>query len=307
MRQLRPNTSRKNSLPIQDQAFDFATFTAAIPAADRQSTYISVGRDLHGKYLTFFADFKFARSFFSRDTAVPFDPDPFKQADGVTAVSPRGTSVPLSNPFNPFTVPDAFLPDGTPVTTNVRYRALEAGPRVVQDTTEDYLYNAGFRGNLGEFGSYFKTWSYELGFREDINNHDEISSGIVSKPGLRAALLDTDPATAFNPFSRGGNTAAALSRVLITLHHTGEATLTDEAAQLTGDVITLPGGPISFALGFEHRRETISDNPDPLNTTFNTIGSVDLEASHGSREVWSYFGELRVPITGSGWNVPWAT
>ena len=297
-----PDYVPKNSLPIQDQAFDFAAFTAAIPEADRQNTYISVVRDLYDKYLTFFADFKFARSFFYREfAAVPFDPDPFKQADGVTAVSPRGTSVPLSNPFNPFTVPDAFLPDGTPVTTNVRYRALEAGPRIVQDTTEDYLYDAGLRGNLGEFGSYFKTWSYELGFREDINNHEEISSGIVSKPGLRAALLDTDPATAFNPFTRSGNTAAALSRVLVTLHHTGEATLTDEAAQVTGDAVNLRAGPISFALVTEQRRETISDNPDPLNTTFNTIGSVDLEASHGSRDVWSYFGELRIPITGPSW------
>ena len=34
-------------------------------------------------------------------------------------MSPVGISVPLSNPFNPFTQPDASLPDGTPVTTGV--------------------------------------------------------------------------------------------------------------------------------------------------------------------------------------------
>ena len=42
----------------------------------------------------------------------------------------------------------------------------------------------------------------------------------MSKPGLRDALLDTNPATAFNPFLGffGRNTDAAISRVYVTLH-----------------------------------------------------------------------------------------
>ena len=300
-----PEYVPRASLPRADQAFNYAALTPAIPAADRQYYYGSLMRDLCDKYLTFFADFKFARSVFDREFApVPFDPDPFKRADGITAVSPGGISVPLSNPFNPFTVADDTLPDGTPVTTGVRYRALEAGPRTVKDTTDDYLYDAGIRGNLGEFGDYFKTWNYEFGFRYDTNNEEEISSGIVSKPGLRAALLDTNPATAFNPFGRNVNTTAALNRVLVTLHHTGLATLTDEAGSFNGDIVNLPAGPLSFALGSEHRRETVNDVPDPLNTSFNTIGSQDLEASRGSRGVWSYYGELRIPVTSPSWKFP---
>src|SRR6266571_2758082 len=292
-----PEYVPRTSLPREDQAFNYAALTAAIPAADRQYLYGSVVRDLSNKYLTLFADFKFARSVFDRVFApVPFDPDPFKRADGITAVSPAGISVPLSNPFNPFTVADATLPDGTPVTTGVRYRALEAGPRTAKDTTDDYLFDAGIRGNLSECGDYFKTWNYEFGFRYDSNNEEEISGGIVSKPALRAALLDTNPATAFNPFGRNVNTAAALNRVIVTLHHNGEATLTDEAGSFNGDIVNLPAGPLSFALGSEHRRETVKDLPDPLNTSFNTIGSQDLEASRGSRAVWSYYGELRIPV-----------
>jgi iron complex outermembrane receptor protein len=302
-----PEYVPRTSLPRKDQLFDFAALTSAIPAADRQYYYGSVVRDLVDKYLTVFADFKFVRSFFDAQLApVPFDPDPFKRADGITAVSPVGISVPLSNPFNPFTVADATLPDGTPVTTGVRYRALEAGPRSFKVTTYDYLFNAGVRGNLGEFGDYFKTWNYEFGFRYDSNDHEEVDGGIVSKPGLRAALLDTNPATAFNPFGRNVNTAAALSRVIVTLHHSGIATLTDEAGSFNGDIVNLPAGPISFALGSEHRKETVNDVPDPLNTTFSTIGSTDLEASRASRDVWSIYGELRIPITSPSWNLPGA-
>ena len=293
------------SLPSADVEFDFAPLTSAIPAADRQYYYGSFVRDLCEKYLTVFADFKIVRTFFDANLApVPFAPDPFKRADGVTAVSPNGITVPLSNPFNPFTEPDDFLPDGTPVTTRVRYRALEAGPRTLKTTTYDYLFDGGFRGNLGELGDYFKTWNFEIGFRYNSNDHSQIISGIVSKPGLREALLDTDPLTAFNPFGRNVNTTAALRGVIVSTQETGIATLTDEAVALNGDIINIPAGPLSFAVGTEHRKEAVNDQPDALQTTFNSIGGTDLEATRESRDVWSYFGELRIPITSPSWNFP---
>jgi iron complex outermembrane receptor protein len=293
------------SLPRADVLFNFAPLTSAIPAADREYFYGSFARELCDKYVTVFADFKVVRTFFDANAApVPFIPDPFKQADDVTAISSQGISVPLSNPFNPFTRPDAFLPDGTPVTTGVRYRALEAGPRTFKTTTQDYLFDAGLRGNLGEFGDYFKTWNYEIGFRYNSNEHIGINSGIVSKPELRNALLDTDPLTAFNPFGRNVNTVGVINRVLVATKEIGVATLTDETALLNGDLINLPAGPLSFALGIEHRKETVNDRPDPLNTSFSSIGGADLEATRGSRDVWSYFGELRIPITSPSWNFP---
>ena len=55
--------------------------------------------------LTVFADFKYTRSFFDgAGAATGFFPDPFKQTNG-TAFSPDGISVPIANPFNPFTHP----------------------------------------------------------------------------------------------------------------------------------------------------------------------------------------------------------
>jgi iron complex outermembrane receptor protein len=294
--------------------FNFAAFTSAIPAADREYFYGSFARELCDKYFTVFADFKVVRTFFVPTLApVPFDTDPFKQADRVTPVSPEGISVPLSNPFNPFTEASVdaegkpiTLPDGTPVTTGVRYRALEAGPRTFKYTTYDYLFDAGVRGTLGEFGDYFKTWNYEISFRYNSNDHTQITSGIVSQPGLRAALLDTDPLTAFNAFGRNVNTAAALSRVLATTQQVGVATLTDELVSLNGALINMPAGPLSFALGSEHRKETVNDQPDALNTSFSSIGSVDFEATRASRDVWSYYGELRIPITSPSWKFPGA-
>ena len=44
--------------------YNFAAITPALPPADRQSFYGSFTRDLCGKYLEVFVDFKYVRSFF---------------------------------------------------------------------------------------------------------------------------------------------------------------------------------------------------------------------------------------------------
>ncbi len=293
------------SVPPQFQVFNFATLTSAVPAADRQYFYGSIMHDLAPKALTLFADFKYARSFFNSTLApVPFS-DPFTRADGVIPLSgTSGISVPLSNPFNPFTTATATLADGTPVVTEVRYRELSAGGRALKFTTNDYLFDSGLRGTFSDFGSYFKNWNYELSFRYNSNDHDELIENVVSAPALRSALLDTDPATAFNPFGRNVNSAAALRRIFVSIKENGVATLADELFSLNGDLFQLPAGPVSFALGSEHRKETVDDQPDSLSTSFSAIGATNLQATRGSRDAWSLYGELRLPIASPSWNVP---
>ena len=245
-------------------AYNFAALTPSIPAADRQSFYGSFTRDICDKYLTVFADFKYTRSFFDAAlAATPFAPDPFKQPNGV-AVSPDGISVPIQNPFNPFTVADATLPDGTPVTTGVAFRGInDTAVRTFKTTFQDMLFDAGLRGQLGEFGDYFKNWNWELGFRYSRNDEDTLAGGVVSKSGLRDALLDTDPATAFNPFLGflGRNTEAAISRVYVTLHASGQFELPLGYFHLDGDLFNLPAGPVSFATGVEYRGERWGSTP----------------------------------------------
>jgi iron complex outermembrane recepter protein len=296
-------------------AFNFSALTPAIPAADRQSFYGSFTRDLCDKYLTVFADFKYTRSFFDGAAApTPFTPDPFHNALG-SGFSPAGISVPIQNAFNPFTVADTTLPTGTefaglPVTTGVKYRSLEEGNRSTPTTKHDMLFDAGLKGELGEFGDYFKTWNWELGFRYSRDEAINLSQGVVSAPGLREALLDTNPATAFNPFLnfQGVNqqTAAARARVYVTLHDTAQFETPMGYFNLNGDLFNLPAGPVSFALGAEYRGERYENNPDSLNTTFNTIGSTDLEASRVNRDVWGFYQEVRIPVTSPTWNFPGA-
>src|SRR5205809_1638656 len=301
-----------NNVPYPDGNFalyNFAAVTASMPAADRQSFYGSFTRDICDKYLTVFTDFKYTRSFFDLAGAAPgFAPDPFKQPNG-DAFSPSGISVPIANPFNPFTVADTTLPEGTPVTTGVGFRGInDTGGATAKTTFHDILFDAGVRGQMGEFGDYFKTWNWELGFRYSRNAEETFTGGVVSAAALRDALLDTDPATAFNPFLgfQGRNTEAAISRVYATLHNTSEFELPLAYFHLNGDLFNLPAGPVSFAAGLEYRGERWRNDPDSENASFDTIGGRNFQASKVNRDVWGTFQEVRIPVTSPEWNFPGA-
>ena len=128
----------------------------------------------------------------------------------------------------------------------------------------------------------------------------------VSQPGLREALLDTNPATAFDPFLNfsAHNTSAARSRVYVDLHNSGEYELPLGYVTINGDLFNLPAGPLSFAVGGEYDAPRWTRDRDALNTTFQSIGSADGGSARVNRDVWSIYQEVRVPFTSPTWNFP---
>jgi len=291
-------------------AYNFAAVTAALPPQDRQAYYGSFTRDICDKYLQVFADFKLVRSFFdSSVAALPFILDPFKAPGFNVGLSAVGISVPISNPFNPFTVGDTTLIINgvpTPMTTGVRFRGInDTGNRSEKFTYLDSLFDVGLKGEMGEFGDYFKTWNWETGFRYARNEGQDLSIGEVSQIGLRETLLDTNPATAFNPFLGllGHNSKSARSKVYVTLHNSGEFELPLGYVTINGDLFNLPAGPISFAIGGEYRGERMTLDRDALNQTFQSLGP-NGQGFRVNRDVWSIYQEVRVPFTSPTWNFP---
>ena len=156
---------------------------------------------------------------------------------------------------------------------------------------------------MGEFGDYFKTWNWETGFRYSEDSRVELFGGVVDTNALRQALLDTNPATAFNPFGLNQNSRAVIDKIFATTHHLGTTSLTLEDLKLIGDLFDLPAGPISFAVGGEHRTERASDLPDALISN-QTIGGASFASTRGIRDVWSIYWELRLPVTSPAWKLP---
>ena len=309
-------------IPPERLLFNFGDNTPAIAATDRESLYGSFDRDICDKYLTVFADFKYFRQFWGGALAsTPFAPDIWVDAAHPFGISPNGFSVPIQNAFNPFTVADyvspggfnaAFpntqasaAPAGTAFTTNVRYRSLEAGLRSDQILTNNYVFTGGLKGNLGEFSNAWdmlKTWRWETAVRWNEDDRVELFGGIVNNNALRLALLDTNPATAFNPFGLNRNSKSVIDRVFTTTEHVGRTTLLTEDIKVTGDLWNLPGGPVSFAIGTDHLTNKTSDDPDSLVASGQTTGAVNFGPTHGTRDSWSQYWEVRIPVTGPTWN-----
>src|SRR6184192_1775136 len=278
-----------SSLPRAQQRFNYAALTPAMAPVDREYLYGSLDHKICNQYLELFADFKYVRSFWDGVLApAPLSnqllgsratPDVFTDAIhpfGISGVN-NGISVPIQNPFNPFTVADytspgganpkfpgtqvSAVPPGTPLTTGVRY---SAGLRTNKITTHNYEFTGGLKGNLAEFGDYFKTWNWESAFRYTQDQRTQRFGGIVDNNALRAALLDPNPATAFNPFSINQNSPAVINKIFVTTHRFGTTSLMLEDLKLYGNLWNLPAGPISFAIGGEHRTEHETDQPDGL-------------------------------------------
>ncbi|MCZ8369848.1 MAG: TonB-dependent receptor [Porphyrobacter sp.] len=70
------------------------------------------------------------------------------------------------------------------------------------------------------------------------------------------------------------------------------------AANLTGELFELPGGPVAIAVGVEHRADDGSFVPDDAKQRGEIIGFNAANAQVGSITVNEVYGEIRVPLLG---------
>src|SRR6266550_3265346 len=249
--------------------FNFADLTPSIAATDREYLYGSF--------------------------------DPFTTAD-YTSNGGFSTSFPAFSQ-------QSAAPPGTEFTTGVRYRSLEAGLRTLKERTDNYLFTGGLKGNLGEFANAWdqlKTWEWEAGIRYNESCETIRTGGLINNYALRNRLLDTDPATAFNPFGISQNSRQVKNEVFVTSHEITDSVLLTEDFTLRGDLFNLPGGAVRFAIGGMHLGNTVFDDPDSLTKAGQTTGATNFQPTRGSRDTWSIFEEVRVPVTGPTWNFPGA-
>jgi outer membrane receptor protein involved in Fe transport len=107
-----------------------------------------------------------------------------------------------------------------------------------------------------------------------------------------------------NPFGRGSISDAAKRYLLQDTVSHGKITQLDALAFIngnTGGFFNLPGGPVSFAVGGEYRRETNKFTPDPLvengYTFYNALQAFDPPAF----EVKEGYGEVQAPVFRDKW------
>ncbi|NIJ08801.1 outer membrane receptor protein involved in Fe transport [Sphingomonas vulcanisoli] len=130
---------------------------------------------------------------------------------------------------------------------------------------------------------------------------DPSTAALAQLPGSSAATLAADVAACvpLNPFGQGSISQAARNYVTQDTVSIGRIRQTDISGFVSGDSsqwFQLPGGPIGFSIGAEHRRETNLYRQDPLISSGYTFYNAIPALSAPAFEVTEGFGEVRVPL-----------
>ncbi|MFI4940914.1 MAG: TonB-dependent receptor domain-containing protein, partial [Burkholderiales bacterium] len=200
----------------------------------------------------------------------------------------------IMSPSSPY-YPTAWLTANSPSTVGspvtVSYRAFDGGGREHTDTADQSHLVAGFKGA-------FKNYDYDIAFIHNSSGVAETTqSGYQSMTAL-ASLLSYN--NAFNPFTQ--YQTPALAAQIKGTNYNGQmidSTLTTNAldGKISGEIMTLPAGPLSFAVGGSSRDENLAFDPSAAFQSGDIAGyGAQALTLNASRHSDSIFGELDIPV-----------
>ncbi len=134
-------------------------------------------------------------------------------------------------------------------------------------------------------------WQFEALFDKGRTYDISSSTAGLNNSALAAALASSNPVTAFDPYGLGRTSAATLAGVFnqVSINPT-IGRFTGYEARLNGTVISLPGGNVKLALGYEGQQFDMSLG------TQNGVPGVAYRWTNPGRRVDSAYAELVVPV-----------
>lgn len=230
----------------------------------------------------------------------------------VSAYYSRRTSTAVGVPLAMGSTVTVRSPVTNPATGNFYYRNVAADPNANQVISYNYVPAFGrdaFKGT-----NAFEQWGVTPTFTANLDDnwqlramfnygrsHSSYQADDLNTNALTAAANGTTASTALNPYDIAATNPAILAN-LRNWERAGDAK--DEIINfrliVDGKLFSLPGGDVRVALGAEHLTENFS-----FRSAFSTRGAVNsLPYARYNRSVKSLFGELQVPIVGSGNSLP---
>ncbi|QSX78984.1 TonB-dependent receptor plug domain-containing protein [Agrilutibacter solisilvae] len=271
-------------------AFNYAPYNLVITPSKRAGVF--------GQYrfrindgLGFYAKALFNR----RESTNQAAPEPIDLGPGAGTTYGSDVFIPANHPFNPFGIDLVGGNDGNILT--IRRRPLEGGPRIFEQQVDTQYIAAGLEGSFGGDKTFF--WDVNAAWSK--NEADQTNRGSYNSRNIALALGDpavcaaTPGCTPLDIFGFGTMTPAMLEWISPVFRDRSEQELTQFTANLSGDIVEMPAGPLSFATGFEYRKYEGAYNPDPQTVRGEYNGVPSLPTA-GSYHVNELFVELNVPL-----------
>lgn len=213
------------------------------------------------------------------------------------------------NTDNPLLTPETrslfetfYDPDGDGIAEAFMLRRMsEIGPRLI-DYTQDSIRVLG-----GIEGKFFDNWQGQVYYSYSEVSGAEANYNDASQSRLQQGLL-VDPATGLcfdltggcvpvNAFGAGNLSQEGAAFVRIDpLLNTDKVREQVVQATVTGDLVSLPAGPLGIAVGGEWRKLRSDFVPDPALFTGDSLGYNPEQPAGGKIKVMEVFGEARMPL-----------
>ncbi|WP_309384518.1 TonB-dependent receptor domain-containing protein [Cerasicoccus frondis] len=267
-------------------AFNYNAYAPDIPALEIANGYAAIEHDLTDQ-VTLYGDALYAFS----DQANSLAPAPWGAYRSIFGGpnSPLFDAI-INSPHTP--VPAADI-DG------VSYRSFELG-----NLTTDFKRNA-FRLVGGARGLVDNRWEWDtaaLYTQTDMN----MKVGGIADSSLLIPYINSG---LFNPYARATtgvnngvafDNAAALQAAAVTAENDYYENLFSYDAKVSGDIIDVPAGKLTSAIGGEFRYESIDVNPDDIWATGQNLGGGGFTSPFdGQREVFAIYNETNIPLISS--------
>ncbi len=197
-----------------------------------------------------------------------------------------------TNPYNPF---GFTLQPGT--FSFLGRRLIENGPRHYAQTVDTW----NLTGVLsGEWRVADKDWHWDVNALYSGNQARQVFTGNVNALRVQQALGPlaqcTAPCVPLNLFGGAGTiTPAMLGFVAFTQRDASQQQLADVSANVTGDLLDLPAGPLAFAAGLERRHTQGYFHPDAI-VAAGLSADIPAQPAEGQITVTEAYGELRLPL-----------
>ncbi len=177
-----------------------------------------------------------------------------------------------------------------------RRRLEEGGTRTFSQESNIFRVVAGVKGSIGD------RWDWSAALNWGRNTGSDGTSNVANLDRVDLTLdrskCSTTPGAAIpcgNYLGYGNLTPEVLRYIMATTRDTGGNDQKGISANLSGELFTLPAGPVGFAAGAELRRESGWRDPDNLTVLgiANTNRQDPIAGSYNAREVYA---ELAVPL-----------
>ena len=287
---------------LRSDRFNFAPFQYILTPSERYGAWISVKQELTSNInLRFKGEINRRNS----QNQAAFEPLFIGPDAGNGARSLFDTlSIDSTNPFNPFgyTLQSGLNANGTSNGLAQNYsfiarRLIEAGQRTFSQKVNTHSATLTLDGSF-DWGAH--KWYWDVNATYGSNKASQSFTGNVNAAKVAQALGPlascTAPCVPLNLFGGAGTiTPAMLAFIGFTEHDRSQQKLHDYTANLSGDVVDLPAGPLAIAIGYEHRNQSASFDPDPI-VAAGLGADIPAQPASGKYNVDEVFGEIRIPI-----------